>query len=80
MLAERRLQAIAANRAEVDLVTRAAYADLLDEAHRHVTAPPRVARQVAVLQACRHEAACAVIAGRPDTRAGRIPATTAVQG
>jgi hypothetical protein len=70
MLAERRLAAIAANAPDIDLLTSAAYGDLIQEAKRPVGTLKRIAADIAALQNVRHEVACAVIAVDPQRGQG----------
>ena len=80
MLRERRLQVIAANRADIDLLTNAMYADKLSDARKHVTALTRIGREITELQQARHEAACAAIETNPSQGGGasRPPAPVRV--
>jgi hypothetical protein len=70
MLREQRLAVIAREKPKVDLQTSAAYHDLIDQAGKPVATLKRIARQIAELQNCRHEAACAVVATDPSRGAG----------
>lgn len=79
MLRDRRLQAVAAGKPEIDRATDVAYAGLIDAAGKPVAVLRQIARDVAQLQAARHETACAVVAVDPSRgmSASRPPAPAA---